>query len=563
MKKPLSIGVDNYKEMIDKSYYYVDKTLLIKEILDKRGKVNLFTRPRRFGKTLALSMLRAFFEQERKQDGQYMDNGRYFEGKKIMKAGEYYTRCMGTYPVISLSLKSAKQPDFEMAYSCLIEEISREYDRHRYVLEGTAISAADKEKFRMVWGRKAQAADYATALEFLSFCLEKYHGMRAIILIDEYDVPLENAYFENFYPKMIKFIRSLFESALKTNESLEFAVITGCLRISKESIFTGLNNLKILSILNDSYAEYFGFTPPEVEEMMDFYKIQEKKEEVRLWYDGYLFGKTEVYNPWSVINYVDEITSMDTWYPKPYWSNTSSNAIVRELIEGAGQEQKQQLEALIGGGRIEIPVYEDITYEDIHKTQDNLWNFLFFTGYLKAQSSRFTENRVYITLSLPNEEIKYIYQNTVMEWFEQRLRKIDLSRLYHAVTEGEEETFAMEVTKQLGETISFFDYAENYYYGFLTGLLKGCPGFIIKSNRESGNGRPDLLMHTVSVRGMAILMELKLVKRFDQMETGCESALEQIKNRSYEAGLYQEGFRNILKYGVCFYRKECLVKKMV
>lgn len=561
IKRPLAIGVDNYKNMIDNGYYYVDKTLLMKELLDKKGSVNLFTRPRRFGKTLSLSMLKTYFECEINREGQYVDNSRYFTDKKIMDAGEAYTKHLGQYPVIFMSLKSAKQPTFEMAYASLVDEISREYNRHNYILTSDAITAEDKEMFLAIRGRKAEEIEYAKSFAFLSQVLEIYHEQKTIILLDEYDVPLENSHFRGFYTQMIDFIRSLFESALKTNDSLAFAVITGCLRISKESIFTGLNNLEIISVLNDNYAEHFGFTQKEVERMLVYYQISERNGEVRQWYDGYIFGSTEVYNPWSVINYVKTAVTNKVSFPKPYWSNTSSNSIIREMVEQAGGLEKQELEALIEGNTIEKPVHEDITYEDIHKTQDNLWNFLFFTGYLKMVSQRLEGDTIYLTLEIPNAEVRYIYRNTIREWFEQKVNVTDLSNMYHAVVDGDADTFGMEVTRQLGETISFFDYAENYYHGFLTGLLKGCPQYIVLSNRESGNGRPDLIMKTVSVRGMAIILEIKVVKEFDDMEKGCDEALQQIEEGNYQAELYREGYRNFMKYGICFYRKECLVKK--
>lgn len=559
--KPVAIGIEDYKRILDKPYYYIDKTLMIKEMLDKGGAVSLFTRPRRFGKTLALSMIKTFFEQDTDIQGNITDNSPYFDGMKISRAGERYTVHMGKYPVISLSLKSAKQPDFDMAYKSLLDEIAKEYERHRYVLECDAILTSNKEKYRNIMERKGEMIDYAKALEFLSNCLKQYHERNVIILIDEYDVPLENAYFEGFYDEMIAFIRSLFESALKTNDSLEFAVITGCLRISKESIFTGLNNLAVQSVLAVDYAEHFGFTQGEVEQMLIDYGLSDKIGEVKDWYDGYLFGDTEVYNPWSVINYVSALSSNPTAFPKPYWSNTSSNGIIRELIEEADSVVKQEIEGLLEGGTIEKPVHEDITYEDIHKTQDNLWNFLFFTGYLKKISERMEERNIYLKMALPNEEIGYIYENTILEWFDKKLKATDLSILHKAILEGDCETFANEVSELLLETISFYDYAENYYHGFLCGLLKGCKHYTVISNRESGNGRPDILFKHLSVRGQAVIMEIKVVKDFDRMEEGCGEALRQIEEKNYEASLYKEGYRIIRKYGICFYRKECMVKE--
>lgn len=558
--QPIAIGIENYKEIIDKAYYYIDKTFLIKEILDKGGKVNLFTRPCRFGKTLALSMIKTFFEKDMDIYGNVTDNRHYFDGMKISKAGENYTKHMGQYPVISLSLKSAKQPAFDMAYKSLVDEIAKEYERHRYVLECDVLLTSNKDKYINIMEQKAEMIDYAKALEFLSDCLKSYHKQNVIILIDEYDVPLENSYFAGFYDEMITFIRSLFESALKTNDSLEFAVITGCLRISKESIFTGLNNLAINSILNVDYSEYFGFTQNEVEQMLEDYDLSHKVSEVKEWYDGYLFGKTEVYNPWSVINYVRALISDPDAFPKPYWSNTSSNSIIRELIEEADSVMKQEIEGLLAGGTIEKPIHEDITYEDIHKTQDNLWNFLFFTGYLKKVKERFEEENIYLTLTIPNKEVAGIYRNTILEWFDKRLKTTDLNNLHKAILEGDCEAFENEVSELLLETISFYDYAENYYHGFLCGLLKGCNHYTVISNRESGNGRPDILFKHLSVRGQAVIMELKVVKEFDRMESGCDEALKQIEEQNYAAVLYKEGYRQIRKYGVCFYRKECMVK---
>ena len=559
--KPIAIGIEDYKRIIDKPYYYIDKTLMVKDILDKGGSVNLFTRPRRFGKTLALSMIETFFEKDTDIYGNVTDNRHYFDGMKISKAGENYTKHMGQYPVISLSLKSAKQPDFDMAYRMLVDQISAEFKRHRYVLNTDTLLKDEWVQYEEIMLRKAGRAEYATALKFLSDCLKKYHEKNVIILIDEYDVPLENAYFAGFYDEMITFIRSLFESALKTNDSLEFAVITGCLRISKESIFTGLNNLAINSILNVDYSEYFGFTQNEVEQMLEDYDLSHKVSEVKEWYDGYLFGKTEVYNPWSVINYVRTLISDPDAFPKPYWSNTSSNSIIRELIEGADSVMKQEIEGLLAGGTIEKPIHEDITYEDIHKTQDNLWNFLFFTGYLKKVKERFEEETIYLTLTVPNKEVAGIYRNTILEWFDKRLKTTDLNNLHKAILEGDCEAFENEVSELLLETISFYDYAENYYHGFLCGLLKGCNHYTVISNRESGNGRPDILFKHLSVRGQAVIMELKVVKEFDRMETGCDEALKQIEEQNYAAVLYKEGYRKIRRYGICFYRKECMVKE--
>ncbi len=552
LKKPLPIGIENYKELINKDYYYVDKTLMIKDLLERGSKVNLFTRPRRFGKTLALSMLKTYFETG-------TDNRHYFDGMKIMQE-EQYTCHMGQYPVIILSLKAAKQPNFQMAYECLLEQIITEYKRHAYILDSDFILQGDKDNYWAIMSRTAEPSAYATALAFLSACLKKYYNKNSIILLDEYDVPLETAHFRGFYDEMVDFIRSLFESALKTNDNLEFAVITGCLRISRESIFTGLNNLEVNSVLNDNFAEYFGFTPKEVENMLDFYSINEKSDEVKNWYDGYLFGNKEVYNPWSVINYVKTAVTNTVAFPKPYWSNTSSNTIVRELVETADEGVKGEIEKLIAGENIEKPVYEDITYEDVYRTQDNLWNFLFFTGYLRAVSQRMEGNTIYLTMAIPNEEVRYIYQNTIRDWFEQKQKKYNVSVLYEGLKSGECEQIESFINSQLTASISYYDDAERFYHGYMIGILSQMTGYEIQSNKEQGNGRPDILLKPFSPKQPAIILELKHAHKFTQMEELCDKALEQIEERKYDTELVDEGYQSILKYGICFCRKNCMVK---
>ena len=477
-------------------------------------------------------------------------------------AGEEYTKHMGQYPVIFLSLKSAKQPEFGTASEKLQKELVKEYRRHSYIMEGEFLLPSEKKEFLSLMEGTAPMSEYCTALQTLSKCLEKYHKHKVIILIDEYDVPLENAYFNGFYDQMVSFIRSIFESALKTNNSLAFAVITGCLRISKESILTGLNNLNVVSVLDENYSEYFGFTQDEVDTLLEAYGIPQKKNEVKTWYNGYLFGTTEVYNPWSVINYVKDIVWKNTEFPKPYWSNTSSNSIVYELIKNADDAVKQELEELISGSTIEKPIHEDITYADIYKSQDNLWNFLFFTGYLKASGKKFIEQQIYLSMTIPNEEIIYIYKNTIREWSLQYLEKQDLSGLVQAFENGDCETASGIITEQLLDTISFYDYKEDYYHGFIAGLLKHGGKYLIKSNRESGLGRYDLVLRTKNIRnGRAIILELKVADKMDNLEKGCLDALEQIENLHYDNDIKKEGYTDIIKYGLCFYKKECLVMK--
>ncbi|MGL5152993.1 MAG: AAA family ATPase [Clostridium sp.] len=562
-QKPLPIGIDNFEKLITRGYYFVDKTLLIKDILDNKSDVNLFTRPRRFGKTLNMSMLQYYFEDRRDEiTGEKIDNSYLFEGLNIKRENEKYTEYMGQYPVINLSLKSAKQPNYKMAYESLIDEIMKEYRRHNFILNSDKLLESEKKIFLNISNGEAKEIEYAKSLQFLSICLEKYFVKKTIILIDEYDVPLENAFFEKFYNEMISFIRSLFESALKTNPSLEFAVITGCLRISKESIFTGLNNLEIISILNKSYDEYFGFTNEEVMKICEDYSIQDNYEVMKEWYNGYIFGDANVYNPWSVVRYVKDVKINKNVFATSYWANTSSNSIVKSLIERADDITKGEIEALIEGKTIEKPVYEDITYDDVYDNLDNLWNFMFFTGYFKKISERMDENtqEKFVELAIPNLEIKYIFRTKILKWFNEKVKLCDMTKMFDAIVNKEPEIFEIELNNLLLETISFNDAYENFYHGFLAGVLSNLKGYIVKSNREGGSGRSDLFIKSVSRRGIAIIIEFKIATDIDDLEKKADEAIEQIEDRRYDMELRSEGYKNIFKYGIAFYKKDCLVK---
>ena len=559
--KKISIGVEDFKEIIDKDGYFVDKTLMIKKMIESNAKVTLFTRPRRFGKTLNQFMIRRFFEDERTEKGEKIDNGALFDGLAITKCGEEILSHQQQYPVIFLTLKSAKQPTYEMAYGALADEIYNEFMRHRYVLQSDALLPIEKERYENLLNRRADEKEVAKAFAFLSECLFKYHGKNTIILIDEYDVPLENAYFRGFYDKMIDFIRSLFESALKTNPYLERSVITGCLRISKESIFTGLNNLKVDSVLRTEYGDSFGFTESEVEAMLAYYNLQEELPEVKQWYDGYLFNDIEIYNPWSIVNYVYDHDRKITQFALPYWSNSSSNSIIREMVGEADADAKHDLETLINGGTIEKQVHEDITYGDIHQTQDNLWNFLFFTGYLKKVGERKEGNNLKLEMKIPNIEIATIYENSISYWFEQRIKQTDRSPLVRALETGDCEAAEDFINEQLFQTISYYDYAENFYHGFMAGLLLNIGGYLVRSNRESGNGRPDIVMTESKFRGRAMILELKISDTMQGMEKKCEEALTQIEAQQYAVPLAEDCYQPILKYAICFFKKRCMVKK--
>lgn len=555
--KPLPIGVDDFKKLIDENYYYVDKTLLIKELLDNKGEVNLFTRPRRFGKTLNMSMLQYFFEKTEE------DNSYLFKGLKIMNESKEYLDYMGKYPVINLSLKSAKQPTFEMSYKKIREAIADEFKRYSEVLNGNVLFEDEKEDFTNIMLQKADLSTYNTSLKLLSKCLKRYYKENVIILIDEYDVPLENAFFEGFYDEMVKFLCSLFESALKTNPSLEFAVITGCLRISKESIFTGMNNLEIVSILNKSYEEYFGFTNDEITKICKDYDINDKYSEIKEWYDGYVFGDENVYNPWSVVRYVKDVAINGEKYPSPYWSNTSSNSIVKTLIEKADDDTKEEIESLIEGKSIEKPIHEDITYDEVYKSMDNLWNFMFFTGYFKKVSeSMSSTGQKFIKLEIPNKEVKYIFITKIKSWLDERIENENFDDMYNAMFEGDEKSFENEITDLLLDTISFHDSYENFYHGFLAGIIAKLRSYNykVKSNRENGMGRSDIIVQSTVKKGKAIIIEIKVAKDIKDLEKKCNEALEQIEKNKYDVELIQYGYKDILKYGITFFKKKCMVK---
>ena len=560
-RKKISIGVEDFKEIIEKDGYFVDKTLMIRDLFENNAMVTLFTRPRRFGKTLNQFMIRRFFEDERTEKGEKIDNGGLFDGLAITKCGEEILSHQQQYPVIFLTLKSAKQDTYALAYMELKKRLSAEYKRHKYVLMGDTLTTDEKERFEAVSRVADDDSLYTDALGFLSECLARYHGHNTFILIDEYDVPLENAYLHGFYDNMIGFIRSLFESALKTNPYLEKGIITGCLRISKESIFTGLNNLETDRVLHTRYADSFGFTEDEVKAMLAYYDLAAELPEVKRWYDGYLFNETEIYNPWSILKYVNDRKDKVTKFALPYWSNTSSNSIVREMVGEADADEKRDLETLINGGTIEKQVHEDITYGDIHQSQDNLWNFLFFTGYLKKVGEQKDGNNLKLEMKIPNIEIATIYENSISYWFEQRIKQTDRSPLLHALETGDCEAAENFINEQLFQTISYYDYAENFYHGFMAGLLLNIGGYLVRSNRESGNGRPDIVMTESKFRGRAMILELKISDTIQGMEKKCEEALTQLKEQKYESSLEDDGYQPILKYAICFFKKGCMVKK--
>ena len=576
--KKLGIGYENYKEFMDLNMYYVDKTLLIRDLIDKGGKTTLFTRPRRFGKTLALSMIRTFFELEYDRDGSVVDNRHYFSGMKIEQC-EDIMPMLGQYPVIKLSLKSAKQPRYLSAFFMIREEILGEFDRHNYLLNSQKLTEKQADDFKQLlsgavaWKKEydslragadkdnmlnAEIDRISTSLKLLSECLRQHHGKNVIILIDEYDVPLENAYFTGFYDEMVGFIRSLFESALKTNDALERAVVTGCLRISKESIFTGLNNLQVNSVLSKNFGEYFGFVQSETDAMLEHYDLSCNTETVKDWYDGYLFGETEVYNPWSVIQYINEHMGAPDRLNKPYWANTSSNSIIKELVFNADEDVKRELEDLIAGGTIEKRIHEDITYGDIHDSEDNLWNFLFFTGYMKKVSERQAGRDIYVTMCIPNQEVASIYDNQISDWFDRIVKSTDRTELYNAIRNKDADAIADIMQELFKKSISTFDSSESFYHGYMLSLLLGMPDYAARSNREAGDGRPDIILYPEGRKDPAYIFEIKVRKKFNEMDDGLQEAFDQIRDKRYEDGILEEGFAGVISFGLCFCRKSCI-----
>ena len=552
--KPLPIGVEDFKRLVDNGYYFVDKTLMIKELLENKETVNLFTRPRRFGKTLNMSMLQRFFEATEKS------NAYLFDSLKIAAYPEYMAY-QGKYPVISISLKSMKQKNFTLAFETYKYLIKSEYSRHKdFIFSKNVLDEEEKARYLSFIQVDATETMYNQAIGFLSNCLKKAYQQNVIILIDEYDVPLENAYHEGFYDDMTNLIRSCFESALKTNPSLEFAVLTGCLRVSRESIFTGLNNLKTYSITKNKFSQYFGFTQEEMQEILQTFSLEQYAETIAKWYDGYRFGLTEIYNPWSVLNCIDSYLQNDMVACEPYWSNTSSNRIVKRLIEESNERTKSMVEELINGTPIHTQIFEDVTYGTIDVNQDYIWSFLLFTGYLKIISCETIGDETYYDMVIPNVEIKSIYKNTIRSWFIDHLNRDSRTEILESVIHADAEKLEDLLCTWLTNTISCFDEQENYYHGFVTGLVSGFNGYMVVSNRESGNGRFDLVVKQRSRWHHAAILEFKVVEKYNQMTKACEDALRQIEEKDYEASLRDEQYENIAKLGICFCQKRCRVK---
>ena len=555
----LPVGIENFEEIRRNRFYYVDKTKLIEQLVETGGKVTLFTRPRRFGKTLNMSMLRSFFEMG--SDASLFDGLYIAENKALCE--EY----MGKYPVIFLSLKSVEGLTFEDARYRMIELISIEAERFGFLADSEHLSENERERYKAMISlhNGTNAMDekvLISSLRILSQLLYKHFGKKTVILIDEYDVPLDKAFQNGFYQEMVSLIRGLFGMALKTNDYLQFAVLTGCLRITKESIFTGLNNFKVLSILDSRFDEQFGFTDCEVKKILENYHLESHFEETKEWYDGYHFGKVDIYCPWDVINYVDQLKYDPAAIPQDFWSNSSGNAIVRRLIDKADVSTKNEVERLIAGESIEKDVALELTYDEIDKSIENLWSVLFTTGYL-THTGR-TEAGKY-RLVIPNREVRNLFVKKIREWF------LDVSRndgktleeLCNAFVNKDTEKIEQIFGDYLWNTISIRDTAvakekkENFYHGILLGLLGYKSSWLIKSNAESGIGYSDILVEVPTNR-TGIVIELKYAENGD-MDAACEDALRQIEEKNYVAKLKQDGMRNFIRYGIACFKKDCRV----
>ena len=560
MKKKFPIGIDGFKKIRTNDFYYADKTMFIAELLHNWGEVNLFTRPRRFGKTLNMSMLKCFFEIGGKKE--------LFEGLKIAQEKELCEKYMGQFPVISISLKSVDGPSYEIALAALRSIIGQEAMRFLFLRESEKLSKNERDRYEALI--RVDSGLFSIEEELLidslitlSDLLAKHYDRKVIVLIDEYDVPLDKAFQSGYYDKMIGLIRNMLGNVLKTNDSLYFAVLTGCLRISKESIFTGLNNLKIHTVSDTRYDEYFGFTDEDVDELLDFYGLTAYKDVVRKWYDGYIFGKINVYCPWDVINYCDELLADPTISPKNYWANTSGNSLILRLLQKADQTTKDQIEELINGGTIVKSIRQELTYRDIDDSVDNIWSVLYATGYLTGKHVE-NEDADIFALRIPNGEITKLFAVLVQDWFKETTLadSARINRFCQAFPSGDTAMIQDMLYDYLWDSISIRDSAvrkgmkENFYHGLLLGLLQSQRTWSVQSNAETGEGYSDISIRTPERVG--IVIEIKYAHD-GNLEKACAEALRQIEEKKYAAGLQRRGMKKVLKYGIAFCEKECMV----
>ena len=558
--KRLPVGMDDFKEIRKSEFYYIDKTKLIEQVLENWSKVNLFTRPRRFGKTLNMSMLKWFFE--------IGTDTTFFDGLYISKNQELCEEYMGKYPVVLLSLKSVEGLTFEEARASLCELIAGEVRRFKFLEKSDRLDDDEKNAYHdLIFIQNLKETILGTKLKFslkkISELLYKHYGQKAIILIDEYDVPLDKAFQHGYYREMVTLIRGLFGEAFKTNDFLQFAVLAGCLRISKESIFTGLNNFKVYAANDLRYDEAFGFTNEEVKQLLADYYLEKHFAEVKEWYDGYHFGNADIYCPWDVINYVDDLVFDPKARPKAYWINSSGNDLVKRFIDKADMTTRDEIEELIAGHAVKKRIRMDLTYDEVDNTIDNVWSVLFTTGYLTREGREM--DGIY-RLIIPNKEVREVFVLQISEWFNRVVAndRASTEKINRGFLEGKTEDIQQELTHFLGESISVLDTKarneekEIIYHGILIGILKNNANWAVRSNRESGDGYEDILIKPKNP-DTGIVIELKYARSFKELDQTCERALEQIKDRRYDEALREDGRNEVLAYGIAFWKKRCKV----
>ena len=559
-KVKLPIGIENFKRIRKEGFYYIDKTGLIKDFLKNPAYVNLFTRPRRFGKTLNMSMLKNFFEVD--------NDNMIFNGLEIAREKELCEEYMGKFPVISITLKGATGENFEEAKVMLRRIIGKEAMRFQFLLESNKIDDTERSQYKALintdkTGTFTMSDDLLKdSLLMLSHFLQKHYGQDTVMLVDEYDVPLDKAYQAGYYNSMVEFIRGLFGNAFKTNDSLKFAILTGCLRISKESIFTGLNNFSVYTVKDIQYNEFFGFTDTEVRQILEYYGFMEKYHTIKEWYDGYHFNNLDIYCPWDVVSYCHALKMKSSTEPQNYWVNTSSNDIVRRFIARADATTRDEIELLINGGHVKKMIHQELTYRDLDSDIDNLWSLLFTTGYLTQDGK---DEEEISTLVIPNKEIHWIYVQQIRKWFKEEARKDTkkLENFYKAFEENDAATIEKEFASYLRKTISIRDtnvkkeMKENFYHGILLGLFGNRNDWKVKSNAESGDGYSDILVE-VEDKEIGIIIELKYAENA-AFDDACKEAFRQIYDRNYEETLIDDGMKTIYRYGIACYKKRCRV----
>ena len=554
-KLSIPVGISNFEKIRNGGFYYIDKTGLIAELVRSSAEVTLITRPRRFGKTLGMSMLESFFDIRK-------DSKKLFDGLEISHQKNLCEKWMNQWPVVFLSLKNVDGIHFSDAYQQLVYEISLLYQQHDNLLKSTALSDRDKFLFKQLQERQAGKTDIMRSLQFLTRLLEQHYGKKVILLIDEYDVPIAKANSHGYYNEMMDVIKGLMQ-ALKDNPSLHFAVITGCLKIAKEGIFTGTNNFVSDTITNSRLNEYFGFVQHEVDQLLLSADFTDKASAMKEWYDGYHFGTFDVYCPWDVMNYLLELQRNPQASPVSYWKNTSDNAIIRSFIDYAGSSITKKLETLMAGGSILQRVDENLTYDYLHSSEDNLWSLLYLTGYLtKAQTTIDTDELPpgMMELKIPNAEIKEIFETTVVRWFDESAKTWNRKTLFDAIWSGDCDRITQELTALLRRTISYHDYREDFYHAFLAGIFTGA-GYMVDSNKEHGEGRSDVVLYD-SINGRVAVFEAKYTKALENLSSACDSALQQMNEKMY-AKEYEDDYDQIFCYGISFFKKRCLVKKVL